>query len=362
MNEEQFVTSLVEAGLTEYQAEAYSTLLDHGMTSATTIAEHSSVPVSRIYDVLRELEANSYAETIEQDTLHARPAPPETVLEDLRSKSKRLESAADEVEQRWESPTIHGHTVSVLKQPERVIERSREAIADADTFVRLAASQEDVRRLQPALETAIDSSCQVNLCVYEPPDSNGDPPAYDTCGTEVRESMAPVPFLLVDDDHNVYFTPNSRCWGEFGLVMQNPYVAAIFGFYHYASLWAPLPVRSVNEEWVCTFSSLRSFTYSVAPLLSEGIDLKVSVYGQTPESGTERTVRGTLAYIDYPSRWFASDGGVRLEELLSYLTMYVRPEGDTDEEVVTVGGWGAVCEDLQAKRIVIEGVVAESSQ
>ena len=42
-------STLEDAGLSPYQAEAYVTLLDLGAASATTVAEASGVPDPRIY-------------------------------------------------------------------------------------------------------------------------------------------------------------------------------------------------------------------------------------------------------------------------------------------------------------------------
>jgi hypothetical protein len=95
MDADALQEALEEAGLTGYQADAYITLLAQGMAPAVEIANQSTVPVSQIYEVLRTLEQRGYIETFEQDTLHARPKEPVTVLRDLRSRGRLMDDAAD---------------------------------------------------------------------------------------------------------------------------------------------------------------------------------------------------------------------------------------------------------------------------
>lgn len=74
----------------------------------------SEVPGPRIYDVLRSLADREYVETYEQDTLRARAHSPADVLDDLRGRADRFESAAEEIEERWEQPGLESTKASRL--------------------------------------------------------------------------------------------------------------------------------------------------------------------------------------------------------------------------------------------------------
>jgi sugar-specific transcriptional regulator TrmB len=134
MDRDTLREALEEGGLTAYQTDAYLTLLHRGMASATEVASYSSVPTSKIYDVLRTLEDRGYIETFEQDTLHARPVDPQDVLEDLRGGNLLVE-AADEIEKRWQRPAMSDHHMTVFKSDDTVLGRAEEQIREAETGV-----------------------------------------------------------------------------------------------------------------------------------------------------------------------------------------------------------------------------------
>ena len=62
VNRSELISALRDAGLSPYQADAYVTILEVGAAPVTDIAEASGVPDPRIYDVLRDLEAEGYIE------------------------------------------------------------------------------------------------------------------------------------------------------------------------------------------------------------------------------------------------------------------------------------------------------------
>jgi sugar-specific transcriptional regulator TrmB len=354
MEDGRLAASLVEVGLTEYQAETYVTLLDHGTTSATTVAEQSSVPLSRVYDVLRELEGSGYVETVEQDTLHARAAPPGEVLADLRSRSELLADAAGEIEQRWRAPAIDDHTVSLVKNPETAVAQAAEKVAGARYSVRVVAARDQLERLSDALATAHEQGCRVSLTVASGDVPTEASPPLTAVASAVRVASVPVPFLVLVDDRTVCFAPHGDQWGRFGLVVENQFLAHVFGTYYYASYWSLLPeaYRDEREGWA--FDSLRSFVAAVWPLWRAGVAVLVTVVGTDVATGAERTVTGFVADVEFPRR-VPREAAVRFEELQSTLTLFVQT-GTGEEGVVSVGGKGAVYEDVRSRRVVVEAV------
>jgi len=76
MDGRTLLDGLVDGGLSEYQADAYLTLLERGTSPAVDVAKNCSIPVPRIYDILNELEQMGYVETLDRDKLHARACDP----------------------------------------------------------------------------------------------------------------------------------------------------------------------------------------------------------------------------------------------------------------------------------------------
>jgi len=53
---ESVVEKLQQVGLTEYEAKAYSALLNTHLSTATQVSEKSGVPRTKIYTVLKALK------------------------------------------------------------------------------------------------------------------------------------------------------------------------------------------------------------------------------------------------------------------------------------------------------------------
>lgn len=108
------MASLQDLGLSDYESQAYESLLNTGATTANELSQVSEVPMGRIYDVLNRLEARSVA--ISQQS--SRPqryvaVEPETAVErlleakreELRERREQYEQIAAELPAQLESRT-----------------------------------------------------------------------------------------------------------------------------------------------------------------------------------------------------------------------------------------------------------------
>ena len=87
-------TSLKELGLTESEANLYSTSLTLGPSTITSLAEHLNMPRPNVYKVIAGLEQHGLAKFSERKK-HTRTfivEPPTTVLEKLREKREAVAS------------------------------------------------------------------------------------------------------------------------------------------------------------------------------------------------------------------------------------------------------------------------------
>lgn len=341
--------ALVEAGFTEYEARIYVTLLDNGTTTATDLADRASVPLPRVYDVLRDLESDGYVERIERDTIHARPRRPDEVSDRLESTGELLLEAADEVDERWQSAPIQDHAVSVVKRQETVLERAVDAIDDADRSVKVVGTHDQIERVRPALEAASDRGLSVHV-VTRFTDGIFDL-GLEEYATQVRGSAVPAPFVAIVDASVVCFSPNRKVYYEFGMIVDSPVMAFVFRVYFLTSFWTNLPVLYADPDWIGVFSSLRLFVHEMGPFLVDGAEVVVTVEGRDTATGEDASVTGTVLSVNYPEP-DPDPERIAFDNLLSYLTLYLRADG----EVVSVGGWGALYEDVEARRIVVEDV------
>lgn len=76
--------ALQEIGLTGYEVKAYTALIQNGPMTAINISKQSTVPYSKIYDVLGSLEKKGWIETDHSRPSKFYPKPPTTALETMR--------------------------------------------------------------------------------------------------------------------------------------------------------------------------------------------------------------------------------------------------------------------------------------
>lgn len=356
MNKSTLTTVLEDAGLSPYQAEAYVTVLELGSASATDVAEESDVPDPRIYDVLRDLEQRGYVETYEQDSLQARAYSPESVLEDLRERADRFEDAAEEIENRWEAPTMDTHTVSFVKRIDTVLDKAEEKIRAAETQIQVAVSRDQFVRLRSALKEAHDRGVHISLAIYVAEDSNYSLPSESELrevATEARYRSIPMPLIALVDRTATCFAPHTLSTNRYGIIVEDRTHAYIFHWFFMAGLWESTePVfEDEDDSLPQTYVNIRKCIRDVAPLLDDGATVTATVQGIDVESSSEVTLEGTIVDTSYPSLEAAG-----LEPPFSYLGGQATIIVETDDGIVEVGGWGAVIEDYEATRIVIEDV------
>ena len=361
METQELRRALENAGLSQYQSEAYITLLRLGSTSATRLADESSVPTARIYDVVRDLEDKGYVETYEQGSLHARANNPSVVLGDLRGRAQLLSTAAEEIETRWEEPTVDQHKLSIVKRFETVLDHATRAIEAAENEVQVSLSVKHFSALRPALKKAYENGVVVKISIHttdvsEQPSFEAE--MFDGIATEVRYRPLPTPFISLVDRTEACFAPTGGSLNQYGVLVNDRTLTYVFHWYFLTCLWEVweevYSVRSENPPIL--YTDIRRCIRDIQPLLDAGDTVYVTIEGYNTKTGTEKTIAGTISDLAYAG---ASPSGkaVPLAQLAGQVSLYVE---DEDGETHTVGGWGAVIEDIEATRITVVDV--ESSQ
>lgn len=352
MDRDPLRDALQDAGLTSYQADAYITLLEQGMMPAVAVAKRCSVPVSQIYDVLRALERMDYIETFDQDKLHARPREPITVLRELRSRSELMNSAADAIEDRWEQPAVSDHKVSVVKHEETVVDRARDLIRDAESFIELSATVDQFRTLTNALEDARDRGVITKVAVYGVDlEAQLATVSFEETVTELRACRIPGPFLLVADRTQTCFTPNDWANRPFGVLIDDYILSFIFHWYFQTGVWALWETVYEDTDPPYIYMTLEEFVQDVAPLWRDGATVAVTVEGTWADTNDACKITGIVTDIGYPGV-YRSEGRPSFEELAGFLQLTLAVDGD----LYSVGGWGTVYEDIEAVQITLEAI------
>lgn len=356
MEDAELLDALEDAGLSQYQAEAYATLLRLGAVSATDLADACAVPTARIYDVLRDLEGKGYIETYEQDCLHARARNPEQVLSELRSQATQLTGAAEEIERRWEEPEVDRHKVSIVKRFDTVFNRAETLIYEAQNEVLVSATPSQFSALRPALQNAFERDVIVKAAIHTDRDEEPDPPPVSELEgvvTEARHRTLPTPFVVLVDRTDACFTPHVHSMNRYGVLVDDYTLTYVFHWYFKTCLWEVwdemYSARSTEPPLV--FADIRRCVRELKPLIEDDAVIRAHVMGFDIESGEPVELTGTVTDVLY-SGMGNTTGSPPLSQLAGHVSLTV----ETNGEDVHVGGWGAVLEDVEATRITVEAI------
>ncbi|PSQ03849.1 TrmB family transcriptional regulator [Halobacteriales archaeon QS_6_71_20] len=348
METESLVETLEAAGLSPYQAEAYVTLLELGTASATDVAEASGVPAPRIYDVLRSLEEREYIETYEQGSLRARAHSPTTVLDDLRERADRLEQAAEEVEHRWEQPELDAGDASIVTRFRTVVERAESFIADASHQILLSTTATNLRRLAPALREASGRGVSVRVSVHtadgEAPPS---PELFDGVCLEARHRPLPAPFVALADRRQASFAHHPDSYDRYGVLVNDRAHTYVFYWYFLTCLWEPWETvyDAADEGMPTEYLDVRHLVRDLRRMDWSETPVRIRAEGYETRSGDETTIEGTVVDVRVP---FANGAQMGFD-----LAGQVTVDLDVDGEHVSVGGWGAIVEDVEGTRLTL---------
>jgi len=357
MKRDDLTETLEDAGLSPYQADAFVTLLEFGSAPATEIAQASSVPDPRIYDVLRDLEEQGYIETYEQDSLHARAHDPADVLADLRARADRFQTAASEIEDRWSRPDIEEHRVSIVKRLDTVLAQADELIRSATNQVQIGLTPSQFADLSESLAIAIQNDVNVKLCLFPSLGEELVLPETDELArtsTETRVREIPSPFIALVDRSWTCFSPHGGSTNEYGVIVNDRTHAYVFNWYFQTCLWEVQETiySARSDEPPITYVDLRQCLRAVVPLLEADRVVGATVHGFETDTGRETTQQGTITDVTFGGVSTSDDRATPLSQLAGEASLTLV----TDDETYTVGGWGALIEDFEATRITIDAI------
>lgn len=354
MDEEQLRAGLQEAGLSQYEADAYLAVLERGTAPAVKIAEQTGVPKSRIYDVLRDLEREGYIETFEQDSaLSARACDPTEVMTDLQQRANRLSTTAEAIQDRWERPEISGHKITIVKRFDSVVEQFRAAADEATNQIQIAVSPSQFEAVRPVLEAAVDRDVFVKLCVatgLEDPHAVDDIP-FEGVATEARHRSLPAPFTALIDRSQTFFSSMSHPSDQYGIIIDDLTLTYVFHWYFQGALWGTWQsvYDSTAEGTKRVYVDVRECVQDIAPIVNAGTPIPATVRGFEIRTGEDVTLSGEITEIISASLP-DEDGLLTLTQLAGQATLVLESDG----REYGVGGRGATIEDVEATRITID--------
>lgn len=173
MNEEKFLTSMEQLGLTPMEAKAYLALVDNGASSAQAVAGEVAVHYPAVYRILSALEEKGWVEVTKGRPKHYRARNPaviadqarQTVLGDIETATaivSTLESRHSDEEAREEGD------LWIFKGPQAVYNKLKEVVLSADDDILAVATRPiDASVLKKLLEILSMGPKPAKVLVHE---------------------------------------------------------------------------------------------------------------------------------------------------------------------------------------------------
>lgn len=122
------------------------------------------------------------------------------------------------------------------------------------------------------------------------------------------------------------------------------------------ALWGSWPIvyTTRDDGLLAEYVDIRECIRDVAPLFTEGATITARVHGKVLDRRQTVTLHGTIIDIRSVNGFDTASSGVpTLSSLAGQATFILETD---DDERYGIGGWGAVIEDIEVLRIVVENV------
>lgn len=163
---EEAVNTLVELGLTEYEARCFVALTRLPKGTAKEISQVADIPRSRVYDTIERLDRNGLVDVQQTDPREYKAVSVETACRRLREDfDSRISAAENALAQVEEPASQEDEGMWAISQPEHVTDRIVSFLEEAAETVHLIVADASVvdRRTREGLAAAVDRGVDVHV-------------------------------------------------------------------------------------------------------------------------------------------------------------------------------------------------------
>ena len=155
------VNALQKLGLTLYQAKSLTALLLHGELNAYKIAKHSTVPISRVYNVMKQLETNGYVSAVNGRPKCYKAAEPEKIIELAATyHRKRFDEVTSQFDSILDTIKRNGDE-DVLFGKEKIVETASALLSGCNKKMYALLSKEDsFLKFNPRFKSTFDTTLE----------------------------------------------------------------------------------------------------------------------------------------------------------------------------------------------------------
>ena len=191
-------------GLTDYESKAYLSLASSISATALEISETSGVPLSRVYDVLKNLHKKGFIEITRGKPLKYNVVPPQDVFEKSRVKIKEeLEEAESEVKTIYENQIPKSQApIWLIYGVDKIVKKETEIISRAKNSLHIAAGfmfHDELDKLNESLNNALNRGVQTRIIAapYSTIDGEKISISENLKKLDCEVKTFPIPFIKV---------------------------------------------------------------------------------------------------------------------------------------------------------------------
>lgn len=194
------VESLIELGMTEYEARCFVALTQLSEGTAKEISRVADVPQSRVYDVVDSLHRKGVVDVQESDPRRYRVLPVQRALELLqREYTDALETAADRL-QALETRNTRSRGVWEIAERGDIADRLETHLEDASEEVFLLFAEEHLP--EPAIMETLGEAADRNVSIYAEVPSEAARERFHDAVPDARVTVTDLPLgSMVVDGH-----------------------------------------------------------------------------------------------------------------------------------------------------------------
>lgn len=342
--EEIFKLLLRRLGLSPYEASAYSALVLHGPLTAAELGKITRIPQSRVYDVVSKLVKKGFVAVSGRTPSIYRAVRPSVALtaysEEIAKNLSSIAAKAAEIGEkiRGLQPPLEDARIWSTTSLSTAVYEMASLISSAKVEVLAALSTETFRKLQKSLQATSGRGVSVCLVTYEelPPQRYLD---------EQFERKTRGPQILVIDRQEILIATRwDPATGQaYAFTTSNPELMRVFVDYYLAvarGMARLVHTRFGTEVTERSFLYLQRAVSMVRELWKNNMRAEVFVQGIDTKTYEPVEVTGIAKKI-------------YIDRRRGITTLYVQ----TEERVVSIGGWGAYIEEIQANFIHVKGVL-----
>tara|TARA_B100001179_G_C18546566_1_gene384081 strand:+ start:306 stop:1055 length:750 start_codon:yes stop_codon:yes gene_type:complete len=194
---EKTIKAMSEFGLTGYEIKAYLTLLEFGSRTASEISENSTVPYSKIYDVLNNLETKGWIEVKQSRPNKFYPKSPSSAVEtiNLESEMRRKRSEkqiVDELQPAYDKKGVRERPdIWIVKGQHNILNKTKETIENCEEELLIAIPpvlSELTSLFLPTLKNLKDKGVNIKVLITQE-NSEHNLKIFKDFDTRVRDNM-----------------------------------------------------------------------------------------------------------------------------------------------------------------------------